>query len=325
MRRRLPHVLAVLAAAAAIGGCGSTSDRPLQIALAALATKPPAPAASSPSKPQPRCSHLTASLRPPAVMPAPRAMPKGSFMERIRKRGYLLAGVDQNTLLFAYLNPQDGKIEGFEIDLLRQIAKAIFGSPDAIQFKAVTTDERIDAVRDGSVDIVADAVTINCGRRQQVDFSTVYFDAGQKVLVPSNSPARSVKDLGGKRVCATIGSTTIQKLETLKPRVDPYGVPQRTDCLVALQQGLVDAISSDNPILLGYETQDPNTKIVGGRFADEPYGMAISKAHQEFVRFVNGVLARMRADGTWERIYAHWLGKVTHAKTPAPPTAQYEH
>jgi polar amino acid transport system substrate-binding protein len=53
--------------------------------------------------------------------------------------------------------------------------------------------------------------------------------------------------------------------------------------------------------------------------------MAISKAHPEFVRFVNGVLARMRADGTWERIYAHWLGKVTHAKTPAPPTAQYEH
>jgi polar amino acid transport system substrate-binding protein len=317
-------MLAVLAGAAAIAGCGSGSDRPLQIALAALATKPPAPAASSPSQPQPRCSHLTASLRPPAVMPAPGAMPKGSFMERIQKRGYLRAGVDQNTLLFAYLNPQDGKIEGFEIDLLRQIAKAIFGSPKAIQFRAVTTAERIPAVQNGSVDIVADAVTITCQRRRQVDFSSVYFDAGQRVLVPTNSPARNVNDLGGKRVCATIGSTTIQRLESLTPRPVAYGVPQRTDCLVALQQGLVDAISSDDSILLGFEAQDPDTTMVGPRFAGEPYGMAISNAHPEFVRFVNGVLARMRADGTWQRIYAHWLGKVTHAKTPAPPRAQYE-
>ena len=245
-------------------------------------------------------------------------------MKRIQRRHYLIAGVDQNTLLLAYFNPQDRKLEGFEIDLLRQIAKASFGSPDAIQFRAVTTNERIDAVRNGSVDIVADAVSITCTRRRQVDFSTVYFDAGQKVLVRSDSPARSVKDLGGKRVCATIGSTTIQKLKTLKPRVVPYGVPQRTDCLVALQQGLVYAISSDSSILLGYEAQDPDTKIVGARFADEPYGMAISKAHPEFVRFVNGVLARMRADGSWRRIYALRVGKVTHSKPPAPPTAQYE-
>jgi polar amino acid transport system substrate-binding protein len=157
-----------------------------------------------------------------------------------------------------------------------------------------------------------------------VDFSTVYFNAKQKVLVPSNSPAHSVKDLRGKRVCAALGSTTIAALGTLKPRVVPYGVPQRTDCLVRLQQGLVDAISSDDSILLGFEAQDPDTKIVGGQIAAEPYGLAISKAHPEFVRFVNGVLARMRADGTWRRTYARWFGKVTHGKIPAPPNAEYE-
>ncbi|HET7048872.1 MAG TPA: glutamate ABC transporter substrate-binding protein [Solirubrobacteraceae bacterium] len=323
MRRRLRQLLWVVAAAAAITGCGSTSDRPLRITLAALATKPAAASPSSPAQPQPRCSHLTASLRAPAVMPTPGAMPKGSFMKRIQRRHYLLAGVDQNTFLFGYFNPEHGRSEGFEIDLLRQIAKAIFGSPRAIQFRAVTPAQRIAAVQSGSVDIVADAVTITCERRQQVDFSTVYFDAGQKVLVPSNSTARSVKDLGGKRVCAAVGSTTIATLMTLTPRPIPYGVPQRTDCLVALQQGLVDAISSDDSILLGFEAQDPNTKIVGGQIAAEPYGMAISKAHPEFVRFVNGVLARMRADGSWRRLYAHWLGKATDAKTPAPPTAQY--
>jgi len=324
MRRRLPHLLAAVATAAMIAGCGSTSDRPLKITLAALATKPPAPSPSSPAQPQPRCSQPTASLRPPAVMPTPGAMPKGSFMKRIQEQHYLLAGVDQNTFLFGYFNPQDGKTEGFEIDLLRQIAKAIFGSEQALRFNAVTPAQRIPAVQSGSVDIVADAVTITCERRREVDFSTVYFNAKQKVLVPSNSTARSVRDLGGKRVCAAVGSTTIAALKPLKPPVIPYPVPQRTDCLVRLQQGLVDAISSDDSILLGFAAQDPDTKIVGGRIAAEPYGLAISNTHPDFVRFVNGVLARMRADGTWRRLYAHWFGRVTQGKIPAAPKALYE-
>jgi polar amino acid transport system substrate-binding protein len=323
MSRRTSQVLVAMLAAAALAGCGSSADRPLRLTMVALATKARAASPAAVASPQVRCSHVTDSLRPSAVMPTPGAMPKGSFMDAIRRRHYLLAGVDQNTLLFAYFNPQDRKLEGFEIDLLRQVAKAIFGSPKAIQFRAVTPAQRIAAVQSGRVDIVADAATITCQRRQQVDFSSVYLDAAQKVLVPSNSTARSVKDLGGRRVCAVIGSTTIQKLNSLTPRPKTYGVSQRIDCLVALQQGRVDAISSDDPILLGFEAQDPNTKIVGGGFAAEPYGMEIAKAHPEFVRFVNGVLARMRADGTWRRIYAHWLGRG--AKTPAPPRASYAH
>jgi polar amino acid transport system substrate-binding protein len=98
-------------------------------------------------------------------------------------------------------------------------------------------------------------------------------------------------------------------------------VAQRTDCLVALQQGAADAISTDDAILLGFKAQDPYTKIIGPRFSDEPYGIAISKSHPEFVRFVNGVLERMRADGTWRGIYARWLGR--YYRTPAPPAPHY--
>jgi polar amino acid transport system substrate-binding protein len=169
--------------------------------------------------------------------------------------------------------------------------------------------------------VVADAMTITCQRRQQVDFSTVYYDAGQRILVPSNSPFTSVTELGGRRVCATVGSTSLQALEAQSPRAIPRQVQQRTDCLVALQQGKVDAVTSDDSILLGFKAQDPNTKVVGGRFADEPYGMAISKDHPEFVRFANGVLAQMRTDGAWQSIYSRWLGKF--APTPPPPTAHY--
>lgn len=318
---RAGALLAVVLSAALLGGCGSSSDRAQRITLAALDTPQAQQPSESSSGPSPAV--CTASLRPPATMPTPGAMPAGSYMAAIQRRGYLIAGVDQNTLLFAYFNPHDGHLEGFEIDLLRDIARAIFGNPNAIHFKAITTDERVGAVQDGSVDIVADAMTMTCARSHQVDFSSVYYNAGQKLLVPSSSPALTVRDLGGEPVCATRGSTSIVTLEAQRPEPRPYPVDQRTDCLVALQQGKVAAITSDDSILLGFKAQDPDTKIIGPSFAPEPYGMAINRAHPDFVRFVNGVLAQMRADGAWHALYSHWLGKV--AKTiPPPPTASYD-
>jgi polar amino acid transport system substrate-binding protein len=321
MRRATPRLLALAVTAAVVAGCGAASNGALRISLAALQTRGTVPPAPAP--PVAKCSdpRLTASLRPPASTPVAGAMPARSYMAAIERRGVLVAGVDQNTLLFSYFNPLDGQFQGFEIDMLRELARAIFGDPNRIVFKAVTTAQRLSAVQDGSVDVVADAVTITCLRQRQVDFSSVYYDASQRVLVLKNSPALSIHDLAGKRVCATTGSTSIVNIAATRPKVIPYPVPQRTDCLVALQQGAVDAISSDDAILLGFAAQDPNLKLIGPGFSPQPYGMAINKAHPDFVRFVNGVLARMRSDGTWRRIYHHWLGRF--ASTPAPPPLDY--
>ena len=320
--RRVSIVLAAALGAIILAGCGTSMNASERTTLAALALKTPR-VPKLPPTPNVVCTNPAASLRPPATPPAPGMMPPGSFMARIEHRGYLIAGVDQNTLLFAYFNPLHRKIEGLEIDLLKQIADGIFGNkPGDLELKAITTSERIPDVQDGSVDLVADGMTITCARKRQVEFSTVYYNAGQKILVPSNSPVQSVADLGGKPVCATIGSTSLDKLETLVPRPKPYPVPQRTDCLVALQEGLVAAITSDDSILLGFKAQDPDTKIVGPSFAPQPYGMAIAKIHPEFVRFVNGVLAELRADGAWRAIYTRWVGPFVRP-IPAPPTAHY--
>ena len=93
-----------------------------------------------------------------------------------------------------------------------------------------------------------------------------------------------------------------------------------TDCLVLLQQGDVAAISTDNNILAGLKAQDPWTKIVGPVFTSEPYGLAISKMHPDFARFVNAVLQQMRTDGRWAADYRHWVG----TPAPAPPPAKYK-
>jgi polar amino acid transport system substrate-binding protein len=321
------RTLAILASllAATAGACGSASDQARSKAESALAVTAPAPPTTTGSSGQPpTCTNLTASLRPPAHMPASGEMPEGSYMAAILRRGRLIAGVDQNTLQFAAWNPLDQQIEGFEIDLIRELARAIFGNPGAVELRAVTTDQRLTVVQNGAVDLVADAVSITCTRKQQVDFSTVYYDAGQKVLVPSNSTARSIADLAGRRVCATTGSTTYTHLAPYN--VIRVGVPQRTDCLVKLQLGQVDAISADDAILLGFARQDPYTNIVGPRFSDEPYGIAIANSHPEFVRFVNGVLDQMRRDGTWARIYAKWLckdGRPGAGCPPPPPPPSY--
>jgi len=251
-------------------------------------------------------------------------MPAGTFMRTIQDRGRLVVGVSQDTLLFGSVNPLNGQFEGFDIDVLHQLAAAILGDPLKIEFRAITSAERIPKILDGSVDIVGRTMTINCDRRQQVEFSTVYYAAGQRVLVRRDSKAAGIADLGGKRVCATNGSTSIDHIRQAASKPTAVGMADFTDCLVAFQRGEVDAISTDDAILAGLAAQDPYAVVVGDRFSDEPYGLAIRPDHPEFVRFVNGVLDRMRADGTWKAIYAKWLVPRLGTSIPEPPKATYK-
>jgi polar amino acid transport system substrate-binding protein len=329
VRRRLVQrgVVSVLVGASAIvlGACGTAS--PSKAAASKTVTVLPKGAeVVHPSPPPPSCD-ATASLSPPATMPTPGQMPKGSYMAQIQARGYLKVGVAQDTYLWGYRDPVTGQLTGFDIDMLRQISNAIFGSADPkyIHFVIVPNADRVQAVQQGEVDVVAETMTINCAREKLVDFSTVYYEAGQRILVPANSTITGPQDLAGKRVCAPAGSTSLENLvaQDMPRHVQLWAVNDTTDCLVMLQQGQVDAISTDDAILFGLRAQDPNTKIVGGAFSSEPYGMAISKSHPDFTSFVNGVLAQVRADGTWAQIYDIYLQPAIGGTAPPPPVAAY--
>jgi polar amino acid transport system substrate-binding protein len=281
----------------------------------------------SPPPATPCATDPTASLPPPAAMPSPGQMPTGSYMAQIQARGYLRVGVAQSTYLWGYRDPVSGQLTGFDIDILRQVEQAIFGSTDPkyIRYVIVPNADREQAVESGEVDIVAETMTITCAREKDVDFSTVYYEANQKILVPDNSAITGPADLGGKRVCGPAGSTSVSNLVApgMPRHIRIWAVNDMTDCLVMLQQHQVDAISTDDAILVGLAAQDPNTKILPVAFSSEPYGLAISKAHPDFTSFVNGVLAQVRADGTWAKIYDTWLQQYIPGPTPAPPTATY--
>ena len=312
--------LALVGAAAltVAAGCAAPATQPAPAAANRVVSRVSAGrTASGHAAAAATCNPEAASLAPagpPSVTP-------GSFMARIRARGYLIAGVDQSTYHFGYLNPLDGKIEGFDIDMIKAVADAIFGNPNKVEYKAISDAERIPDLGNGSVDIVAHTMTITCARLKQVDFSSVYFEAHQRILVPDNSTVASVADLSGEKVCVTKGSDSGGTLSLPSGKTQPIvvSVPYWTDCLVLLQQGQVAAISTDDSILAGLEAQDPFTKIVGPELTDEPYGLAISNQHPDFVRFVNAVLAQERADGAWAASYARWVG----TPVPHPPTAQY--
>jgi polar amino acid transport system substrate-binding protein len=243
-------------------------------------------------------------------------------MADVAARGALRVGVDENTLLLSFRNPRSGELEGFEIDLLREIAAAIFGDrdPSRLQFDTVTTAQKIAVVTAGEVDLTASAVTMTCGRWRDVSFSTPYYLALQKVLVradaqgvavfPDGTSVPDVTDVGaldtalaGRKVCWTTGSTSIDNIRQFLPHAKVTQVDTRTDCLMALQEGEIDAVSTHDTFLLGYQQQDPNTAILAPSFSVQPYGIAVAKDRQDLVRFLNALISQLRDNGVLEQIY----------------------
>lgn len=321
--------LAALVTAVALAAVGCTSTEGVGDRQSAPGGPPmPKGAAEMSNLPDPgddtNCGDPTASLRPDGPPPAPGDFPANSAMQRIHARGKLIVGVDQNTYQFGYRDPSTGELQGFDIDMAKEIAQAIFGNREAIQFTVLTSAQRVPAVKNGDVDLVVETMTINCERRKDVEFSSVYYMAGQRVLVKEKSGFDSLQSLAGKKVCAAKGSTSIANIVNAKtePRVIGIGVDGWTDCLVMLQQNQVDAVSTDDTILAGLRAQDPFTEVVGTPLTKEPYGMAMSKDSPEFTRFVNAVLERLRTSGRWTQIYDQWL--LNLLETPAsPPPATY--
>jgi len=318
-RMRVTQGLAGAVLLALLAACAATTDKATAPASSFAPAQPvgvknPAEIPSAAAGSQNTCDVRHSSLRPVPGNPA-----TGPTLSAIRSRGRLVVGVDQNTYLFGYRDPASGQIVGFDVDILREVAFDLFGDRNAIQFTAITSAQRIPAILNKQVDLVAETMTINCERLQQVDFSSVYFEAGQRVLVPKDSTATGIADLGGKNVCAADGSTSIRNIAAAASKPVPVSVPDWTDCLVLLQQGQVAAISTDDTILQGLAAQDPNVKLVGDKFTDEPYGIAVNKSANDLLRFVNGTLERIRSDGTWQAIYTRQL----KAAAPNPPPAGY--
>ena len=315
-----------LAACAAPSGPTSPPVPPSASASSASASSASASSASAssasasagaPSAGAPTCN-AAASYAPVGPLPQPGRMPEGSAMARIAARGRLIVATSGDKPLLAARDPRTGDLAGIDIDLARAVAAAIFGDPSKVDFRTVPYAAREQVLVDGQVDMVAHSMTMTCDRWTRIGFSSEYFRDGQRLLVRTDSTAREVEDLAGQRVCVARGTTTIDNLRRF-PRLVVVPVDDAADCLVLFQRGEVDALTGNEIVLLGYRMQDPWAKLIGRNLSDEPRGLAFRRDDVDLIRFVNGVLEHLRADGALSRILASRLTPLGLPVAVRPP------
>lgn len=315
MKPRVTRLAWVFVLAWILAACSPAQQAPV------LPTPEPTPEVSRPPAATATCKNATQSYEP-GKLPGPDKLPADSTMAAIKDRGRLIAAVSADTYLLGARNPSTGSIEGFDIDMVRALSSAIFGSPDKYELRVITAADRLEVLENEEVDVVVRAFTMTCDRWEQVAFSSVYFEAGQKVLVRAGSGLTSLDDLRGRRVCAPNGTSSITNFERQVPDAEIVPAVDHTGCLVLFQKGGVDAITGDDTVLAGLAAQDPYAEILEGEaFSSEPYGIGVNSEQIDLVEFINAKLAQMRSNGEWQASYDRWLKPALGEASP--PKAEY--
>jgi ABC-type amino acid transport substrate-binding protein len=248
--------------------------------------------------------------------------PAGTTLGEIQNKGEIVIGVKFDVPPFGFKNPQTGEVEGFDVDLGRAVAEKLGVEP---RFREAISDNRIPFLQDGTVDLILSTMTITGERDQEIDFSEPYYIAGGRVLVPEDSDIQGIEDLGGRRVCTARGSTYQETIAAEAPDADLRLIDTYSECFELIQDGAVDAVSTDNVILTGMIVQDDTLKMVGEEFTTEPYGAGIAQGDAELQEFVDEVIAEYKEDGRWEEAYQEWVGQyIPEDEQQGPPEMTLE-
>jgi glutamate transport system substrate-binding protein len=249
----------------------------------------------------------------------------GTTMAALQAKGKIVVGTKFDQPGLGQKNPTNNKVEGFDVEIAKQIALGIFGGAPAdieskIEFKEATTPNREAFIQNGTVDMVVATYTINDARKQLIDFAGPYYVAGQDILVKINDNSiKSVNDLAGKKTCSVRNSTPAKTIAYKYPQADLTLFDQYSDCVQALRDGRVQSVTTDNSILLGFVAASPTEfKVVGNKFTDEPYGIGVKRGDDAFRSYINDRLEAIYANGEWAKLFAATLGKLG-IPTPTPP------
>lgn len=233
-----------------------------------------------------------------------------NIAKRIKEEPTITWGVKYDTRLFGMMDIKTRKVEGFDIDIAKAITKEILGKDGKAEFVEVTSKTRIPLLKNGNIDAIIATMTITEDRKKEVDFSDIYFDAGQSLLVKKGSHIKNIKDLTSKdTVLAVKGSTSTINIRKHAPDANILELENYAEAFTALQSGQGQAMTTDNAILLGMASENDNYGLTGGTFTNEPYGIAINKGQHDFVKEVNTALHKMHDNGTYNKIFEKWFPK----------------
>ncbi len=230
----------------------------------------------------------------------------GDTLADVKAKGVLVAGVKDSLPPFGYIDQKTRTIVGYDIDFLQAIAKKLGVK---LEMKPVTSASRMPQLMEGNIDIIAATMTKNPERAKQIDFSYTYFFTGQKFLTKKGT-AKKLEDLDGKNIGTAKGSTSEQNAKKALPKSKILSFDDYPQAVLALQQGKVAAVTTDESILAGQLAKLPKGEyeIPNFRISDEPYGLGIRKGDTNFLNFVNEVLLEMEKSGQAKAIFEKWFG-----------------
>ena len=305
-----------------------TSKFTATVALIALSVVGAACGSSSASKAaETTAKGAVATTAAPVTTAAP-AFAADSTMAKLKAKGKIVIGTKFDQPLFGLKNPTTNEVEGFDAEIGKLLAKKIFGADikGKVDFVETTSKVREDSIVDAKVDLVIATYTINAARKERVGFAGPYYTAGQDILVKKgNTTIKGVDDLKAKKVCTVQGSTSLTNVQTKVPTADlSITFDKYSLCVEALLDGRVEAVTTDNVILLGFVNDNPDkVALVGAPFTSEPYGIGVAKADTGFRAWVNDQIDAFVADGSYAAAWKATAGKTGQPTPTAPKPDRY--
>jgi glutamate transport system substrate-binding protein len=252
--------------------------------------------------------------------PGGKSFPAGTTMARLADAGKVTVGTKFDQPLFGLKN-LEGKPEGFDVEIAKIIAADLGIAADSITWVETVSANREPFIQQGKVDFVVATYTINDKRKQVVDFAGPYFEAGQDIMVAKGNPEgiTGPDSLAGKKVCSVSGSTPAENIRTNYPKAQLVEFDVYSKCAEALKNKQVQAVTTDNVILLGLISKDQEAfELVDKPFTKEPYGIGLKKGDTQFRDFINTTLEAAFKDGRYLKAWAATAGTVATTE-PTPP------
>ena len=262
-------------------------------------------------------SILAMSLAGPVAAQTPMTL------DKIKADGSMTIAYRESSIPFSYLGA-DAQPTGFAWEIcgkiVDQVKKATGRADLKVATQAVTSQNRIPLLQNGTIDIECGSTTNNSERAKQVAFATNYFYTGTRLLVKAGSPINAMADLKGRKVVSTVGTTNYQILRKLDTDrnigFDLLGAKDHAESALMVQSGRADAFGMDDILLYGLKASSQNPAelaVVGEAIQVEPYAIMLRRDDPAFKKLVDDTLASLIRSGEFEALYKKWF------QSPIPP------
>ncbi|MBB4888416.1 glutamate ABC transporter substrate-binding protein [Streptomyces netropsis] len=252
-------------------------------------------------------------------------LPDSPTWRKAKNRGHLVVGVKEDQPYLGEKDPASGLYSGFDIEIARMMSASLGFDPKTIVFRTVASANRETALQNGQIDYYVGTYTINDLRKRQVGFAGPYYIAGQSLLVRAkDTDIDGPQDLDGKKVCSAAGSTPLQRIEREYPKAVAVAYDTYSICVDNLLSLQVDAVTTDDTILMGYAAKVPTElKVVGKPFSKEPYGIGVPRGDNALRFALDDALVAHEKNGDWKKAYDATLGLSGVPAPPPPPVDRY--